>query len=82
METFLVAPGRVLAVTVEADVEPGMSEHVVHRVEAVVRAADRAVQHRMTPVGLDLHGDHLEQPVVPDGRDEPRVRTRTAPETW
>ena len=67
---LLGAPGRILAVSVEADGEVTMAEHVVHGAEPVVGAADLGSHHGMETLGLARRRGHLQDAVSPDGRDE------------
>ena len=77
-EAFLGAPGGVLAVPVEADIEEAVTENVVHGPEPVVFAPDLATHQRVLTVARLGRGRDLHDTVSCDRRDEFASRYGTA----
>jgi hypothetical protein len=70
VKPFLEPPGRVVAVTVEADFEARMTEHVVHGAEPVVCAADLASHGGMWSVTVSGRARDLQNAVAPHRADQ------------
>lgn len=73
-QPILGEPCGVLAVPVEPEPWPHVTDEIVHRAEAVIRAAGLAPEQRRQAAGVHSCRRDLEQPDAPNGVDELRIR--------